>query len=423
MTGAPAETAEPKHELLALARSLKARIRLDAELGRPLNYLTGGGHVSGATLIKKRGEVGVLFCNDMEREEATRTGLKVIPLGTYPWQDMLKEAGNDPALMSAMRLQRMLADCGITEGNIGIYGQTDISSTLATLAHLQNLAPGIKIQGEARDGSLFLYAMETKDENEVERIRKMGRITTQVVRRVAEYLTSREVDQEEVLLKEDGTPVTVADVKSRIDLWLAELGAENPEGCIFAIGRDAGIPHSVGTPSDKIRLGRTIVFDIYPCEAGGGYFYDFTRTWSLGYAKPEAQALYDEVHTVFHKVMENLDLNAPYKEYQRMVCEEFEKNGHKTPLNTPAPVEGYVHSLGHGLGLNVHERPWSGLTSTDDNLLKAGVVMTIEPGLYYPEREMGVRIEDSVWVRPDGKMETLAEYPYDFVLEMKNWEN
>ncbi len=389
----------------------------------PMYYLTGGGHVSAAVLIKKRGENAVLFCNDMEREEAAKSGLKVIPFGTYPWQEMLKEAGNDPALMSAMRLQRMLADCGITEGNIGIYGQTDISSTLATLAHLQNLAPGIKIQGEARDGSLFLYAMETKDENEVERIRKMGRITTQVVRRVAEYLTSREVDQEEVLLKEDGTPVTVADVKSRIDLWLAELGAENPEGCIFAIGRDAGIPHSVGTPSDKIRLGRTIVFDIYPCEAGGGYFYDFTRTWSLGYAKPEAQALYDEVHTVFHKVMENLDLNAPYKEYQRMVCEEFEKNGHKTPLNTPAPVEGYVHSLGHGLGLNVHERPWSGLTSTDDNLLKAGVVMTIEPGLYYPEREMGVRIEDSVWVRPDGKMETLAEYPYDFVLEMKNWEN
>jgi Xaa-Pro aminopeptidase len=385
----------------------------------PMYYLTGGGHVNNAVLIKKRGKEAVLFCNDMEREEAARSGLKVVPFGTYPSQEMLKEAGGDAALMSAMRLKRMFADCGIKQGKVGIYGQTDISSTLAMLTKLQELAPGLTIVGEPRDGSLFMYAMETKDAAEVERIRRMGGITTQVVGRVAEYLTSREVRADEVLLKEDGTPLTVADVKSRIDLWLAELGAENPEGCIFAIGRDAGVPHSSGTPTDLIRLGKTIVFDIFPCEAGGGYFYDFTRTWSLGYASPEAQKLYDEVRAVFDKVMENLDLNAAYKDYQRMVCVEFEKNGHKTPLNTPAPVEGYVHSLGHGLGLNVHERPWSGLTSTDDNLLKGGVVATIEPGLYYPEKGMGVRIEDSIWVRPDGKVEILAEYPYDFVLRMK----
>jgi Xaa-Pro aminopeptidase len=199
------------------------------------------------------------------------------------------------------------------------------------------------------------------------------------------------------------------------------LGAENPEGCIFAIGRDAGIPHSIGTPADLVRLGKTIVFDIYPCEAGGGYYYDFTRTWSLGYATPEAQKLYDEVKEVFDHVQENLDLNASFKHYQQLVCERFEKNGHKTPLNTHAPVEGYVHSLGHGVGLNVHERPWSSLTSEDDNILKPGVVITSEPGLYYPEQGMGVRIEDTLWVRPDGKIEILAEYPYDFVLKMKKW--
>ena len=181
------------------------------------------------------------------------------------------------------------------------------------------------------------------------------------------------------------------------------------------------MPHSTGTPDDLLRLGRTIVFDIYPCEAGSGYFYDFTRTWSLGYATPEAQKLYDEVRAVFIKVMENLDLNAPFRDYQRLVCEEYEKNGHKTPLDTPAPTEGYVHSLGHGVGLNIHERPWSGLSADESNLLKPGVVVTCEPGLYYPEQGMGVRIEDTLWIRPDGKIEILAEYPYDFVLEMKKW--
>ncbi len=358
----------------------------------------------------------------MEREEAAKSGLKIVPFGTYPWQTMLKEAGGDVALMSAIRLQRMFSDCGITQGRVGIYGHTEISSMMATLAHLQQLIPDIVIIGEPRDGSLFMYAMETKDESEVSRIRRMGEVTTKVVGRVADYLTSRQVRSDEVLLKEDGSPLTIGDVKTRIDLWLAELGAENPEGCIFAIGRDAGIPHSIGNPSDLLRLGQTIVFDIYPCEAGGGYFYDFTRTWSLGYATPEAQSLFDEVRAVFNKVSENLDLNASYKDYQRMVCQEFEKNGHKTPLNTPAPVEGYVHSLGHGVGLNVHERPWSGLTAGDDNILRSGVVITSEPGLYYPDKGMGVRIEDTYWVRPDGKLETLAEYPYDFVLKMKYWK-
>jgi Xaa-Pro aminopeptidase len=125
---------------------------------------------------------------------------------------------------------------------------------------------------------------------------------------------------------------------------------------------------------------------------------------------------------VYDRLREDFDLNAPFKDYQRLTCELFEKDGHQTPLHTPAGVEGYVHSLGHGVGLNIHERPWSGLTATDDNILKPGVVFTSEPGLYYPEKGLGMRIEDTYWVSPDGKIEILAEYPYDFVLKMKKWK-
>lgn len=387
----------------------------------PMYYLTGGGHVSSALLIKKCGGEAVLFCNDMEREEAAKSGLKVVPFSAYNYEAALKEAGGDPALASAIRLKQIFMDNDI-HGRVGVYGITDLGSAFATFTHLQILMPELHLMGEAQDDSLFMVAMETKDDNEVARIRKMGKVTTTVVDRVENFLTSCDVSDDEVLLKKDGSPLTIADVKSRIDMWLAELGAENPEGCIFAIGRDAGIPHSTGTSTDLLRLGQTIVFDIYPCEAGGGYFYDFTRTWSLGYATPETQDLYNQVKTVYDKVTENFDLNVPFKDYQRLVCEEFEKNGHKTPLHTPAPIEGYVHSLGHGVGLNIHERPFSGLSASDDNILKPGVVITSEPGLYYPERAMGVRIEDTLWVRPDGTMEILAEYPYDFVLKMKKWK-
>ena len=412
-----------KSELDTLMQSKKLDAILvfgNAENNPPMTYLTGGGHVNAATLIKACGEDAVLFCNDMEREEAAKSELTVRRYGEYPWQEMLKEAGGNTALMAAMRLQRMFNDLGIISGRIGIYGHTDLSSQFAMLSHFQTLMPDIELVGETRDDSLFMKAMETKDEAEVERIRRMGRITTEVVRLTADFLTTRAVREDEVLLKDDGSPLTIGDVKKHINLWLAERGAVPSEGYIFAIGRDAGIPHSQGTLSDYLRLGQTIVFDIYPQEEGGGYFYDFTRTWSLGYAKPEAQKLYNQVWDVYQKIVENLDLNTTFKEYQHMTCEEFEALGHQSPLNTKAPLEGYVHSLGHGLGLNIHERPWSGLTATDDNILKPGVVITIEPGLYYPEHGMGVRIEDTYWVRPDGTMEKLAEYPYDFVLEMKN---
>ncbi len=393
----------------------------NADHNPPMYYLTGGGHISAATLIKKTGGESVLFCNDMERDEATKTGLRIIPYSTYNFEELLKEANGNHALASAIRYRRMFTDTGI-HGRIGIYGNADLGSAFAIFTHLQEIMPEIELVGETSNDSLFMKAMETKDVFEMEHIRRMGVVTTEVVRRTEKFLTSREVRADEVLLKDNATPLTIGDVKARINLWIAELGAENPEGTIFAIGRDAGVPHSVGNPSDLLRLGQTIVFDIYPCEVGGGYFYDFTRTWSFGYATPEAQKLFDEVKQVYERMRNEFVLDAPFKNYQRLTCELFEKNGHQTPLHTLAPMEGYVHSLGHGVGLNIHERPWSGLTATEDNILKPGVVFTSEPGLYYPEKGLGVRIEDTYWVRPDGKIEILAKYPYDFVLKMERWK-
>ncbi|MCE9644929.1 MAG: M24 family metallopeptidase [Chloroflexi bacterium] len=410
-------------DALMLARSLDAILVFgNAEHNPPMRYMTGGGHVSHATLIRKRGEPAILFHGDMERDEAAKSGLKLISYSNYDGAALHKQAGGNGLLASAMRAELMLKDAGVTSGRVGVYGTYDLGAIFGMLTHLQKLIPAIEFVGEGREDSIFMRVMETKDEEEVAHIRNMGRITTSVVGRVRDYLTSCEVRGDEVLLKEDGTPLTVGDVHSRIRLWVAELGAELPSGFIFAIGRDAGVPHSAGTPTDLMKLGQTIVFDIYPAEAGGGYYYDFTRTWSLGYATPEAQKLYDQVREIFDTLNDNFDLNTPFGNYNLMTCEYFESKGHQSPLHTKAPVEGYVHSLGHGVGLNIHERPFSGLTAGDDHRLAPGVVITSEPGLYYPEKGMGFRIEDTLWVRPDGKMETLADYPYDFVLPMKKWK-
>jgi Xaa-Pro aminopeptidase len=293
-----------------------------------------------------------------------------------------------------------------------------LGSGYAVLSALQAAAPELEIIGEDGHTSLMLTAMATKDSDEIERIRRMGEITTAVVGQVADFLSSHAA-KNEVLVKSDGSPLTIGEVKGKINLWLAEKGVENPHGTIFAIGRDAGVPHSTGTLSDVMALGKTIVFDIYPCEAGGGYHYDFTRTWCLGYAPDDVLALYEDVFAVYQKVMSELKVNALFKDSHFIACELFESLGHATIKDDPSVQEGYVHSLGHGLGLHVHEAPWSGSNASEEDILAPGSVVTIEPGLYYPSKEMGCRLEDSVAVKPDGSFEILADYPLDLVLPIK----
>jgi Xaa-Pro aminopeptidase len=379
-------------------------------------YLTGGAHLTSADLVKKNGAPPVLFFNPMERDEAARSGLETRSLADYRFEELLKAAGGDLLRATGLRYQRMLADLGITTGRMALYGRVEVGDAWAVFSDLQRLLPGLEITGEYQN-SVLLEAMMTKDEREIERIRCMGHITVEVVGQTADFLSSHEV-REGVLVRPDGRPLTIGEVKKRINLWLAERGAENPEGTIFAIGRDAGVPHSSGSSGDLLRPGQTIVFDIFPCEAGGGYFYDFTRTWCLGYATDETLALYEDVLAVYRQIMADLRPGVPFRDYQKQTCDLFERRGHPTIQSNPQTLEGYVHSIGHGVGLRVHERPPSGRTATQADRLDPGVVVSIEPGLYYPQRNLGIRLEDTVCVHADGTLEILAPYPLDLVLPL-----
>lgn len=383
-------------------------------------YMTGGAFLTHADLIKPRGAAPILFHGAMERDEAAKSGLATINNSKYNFKELLEEAQGDRILASTLRYKRMLTDAGVTSGRVSLYGKTELNSAFGTFTRLEKAMPGLELIGEQSGNSILLQAMATKDETEIARIRRMGKITTEVVGMTADFLSSHHT-KNGVLVKANGDPLTIGEVKSQINLWIVERGAEFPEGFIFAIGRDAGVPHSVGTASDPIELGKTIVFDIFPCEAGGGYYYDFTRTWSLGYAPDGVEALYDDVRTTYDTIMGELKLNAATSIYQERTCELFEANGHPTIRQNPQTQEGYVHSLGHGLGLHLHEAPWfrGKEHATEKDVLTPGAVMTIEPGLYYPEKGMGVRLEDTVWVRPDGGMEILAEYPLDLVIPVK----
>ena len=382
-------------------------------------YFTGIHHTTQVDLFKIRGKEPIAFhFVDMEREEAQRCGLEIHAYDEkYPLNEYLKKTGNKLLDAVVLRMCDVLNDIGLTHGRVAISGWDNLASAWAQLSQLRELLPDLELVGFLQNSPIRMARM-TKTAEEVEHIRAMGKLTTTVVGRVAGLLSSSPV-RDEMLLNRDGDPLTIGQVKQFINLWLAELGADNPEETIFSIGRDGGVPHSTGNPSDVLRLGQPIVFDIFPCEKGGGYFYDFTRTWCLGYAPDDVQQLYDQVLQVHHQIIGELEPNTPFKHYQMRTCQLFEEMGHETVMHKPQLSEGYVHSIGHGLGLDVHENPFSGTSASKDDNLVPGSIFTVEPGLYYPSRKVGIRIEDTVYLNPQGKFEVLADYPYALVLPVK----
>ncbi len=384
----------------------------------PMYYLVNGAHVGEVTTaIKKRGEAPVIFANSMERDEAAQSGLRVIDRAQFDPVKILNEEKGNTLRARARLLRLMLAEQGLTQGRVAVYGREDQGAAFALWNELMAVCPGIQIIGEYHH-TIFDQAWSTKDAAEAARIRALGGKTIAVVEATWDFLSSHRASGGR-LVKDDGAPLTVGEVKRQIRQWSVEQNIEHPEDFIFAIGRDAGVPHSRGTDADVIELGKTIVFDIFPSEAGGGYFFDFTRTWCVGYAPPEVERAYNEVLEIFNILTDSLQAGAPCSHYQRLTTEFFAKHGHPTLKSDPQTTAGYVHSLGHGLGLQVHERPVLSDYEGNTDTLEPGAVFTVEPGLYYPDKNFGIRIEDSLWLNPEAKMfETLGEFRKDLVIPL-----
>src|SRR5689334_4248452 len=192
-------------DALMQARQLDAILVFgDAEHNPSMYYFVGGGHVSGALLITKIGKEPVSFYSDMERDEAARCGLKSVSYSEYRLSDYLAQADGDGQFATALRFKNILSDYGITGGRVIVYGKVEFSQLFGMMMKLANLMPELELVGESAIDSTLLRAMETKDDVEVARIRQMGAVTTTVVKMVQDYLTSCEVREDEVLLKEDG---------------------------------------------------------------------------------------------------------------------------------------------------------------------------------------------------------------------------
>ena len=145
-----------------------------------------------------------------------------------------------------------------------------------------------------------------------------------------------------------------------------------------------------------------------------------TRTFCLGYAPPQVQRAYRDVLECFERVVATLQLGQPTQRYQLQACDFFEVRGHQTLRSNPKAQSGYIHGLGHGLGLELHEQPSFPTFGEHPELtLRPGMVFTIEPGLYYPEQGFGIRIEDTYYCDGSGEFISLTPYPKELVIPLR----
>ena len=374
-------------------------------------YLTGGVDLTG-TVLKRRGEPAMIVYRTMERQQAAETGLVMIPRDRWNMREIW-QATRDNFRAEVELRRRMFVDLGIG-GRVGMYGTVKAGPSFAVLAALAQQVENLEIVAEF-ENDLLAAARLTKDPDEIERMRVVGQKTCAVVQAVVDFIRAQRADGD-ALVDGAGHPITIGQIRQLIGREIAAQGLETPYGTIFAQGVDAGMPHAQGDDAMALRLGQAIVFDIYPREQGGGYYHDMTRTFAIGYAPPELRETYQHVLGAFEQVVGELEAGAPTRVYQEMVCRYFEERGHPTIDNNPGLEEGYVHGLGHGLGLDVHEALRIQTVQDQGDIFVPGAVFTIEPGLYYPSRGYGVRIEDTIYCTPDGQFESLSPFPKDLVI-------
>ncbi len=247
---------------------------------------------------------------------------------------------------------------------------------------------------------------EVKTPREIALIGESQRAAVAAMRAAEAMIRGSRPDGEGRLML-DGQALTSERVRRRIGATLLDHDCFC-RNVIVAGGAQAADPHESG--SGPLKAGETIVIDIFPQHLRHGYWGDLTRTFVKGPCPPELRRIHAAVHAAQRAALGKLRAGVRFSVVHRAAVEALEHRGFKTAPRDGVPV-GFIHGTGHGVGLEIHEAPRIG---TNAGRLRAGQVVTVEPGWYDPSVG-GVRIEDTVVVTRGG-FAPLARMPYRLVL-------
>jgi Xaa-Pro aminopeptidase len=394
-------------------RGIDAIVVLGGGTNNPMmTYMTGPANLMRSIYAMKADGTSLLVHNPMERDIAGATGIPCADFTDFGLKRLVEEEKGEiqgEARMIGLILERIEA-----KGKVCFYGNFEASRLLAIVDFLKQRMSGTEIAIE-KDKNIFEIARITKDPAEVEKMRAVARKTCESLGIVRDFLFSCAI-KGDYLIRPDGERLKLGDLRARMRTELIKRGLVERGGTIISMGRDSAVPHTAGNDDEEVRTGRTIVMDIFPGEIGAGYAFDITRTYCVGEVPKEVRKIYEDVREAQRMSIESLRIDSPARLYQEKVCDFFESRGYRTIRQDDAIEEGYVHGLGHGIGLEVQEKPRLAGPVTNADVIQRGSLFTVEPGLYFPSRGIGVRIEDVVYARPDGKFEVLADFPRDLSL-------
>ena len=238
----------------------------------------------------------------------------------------------------------------------------------------------------------FFPERELKTDEEARAIRKANAASAAGIRAAEQVLRASEIAGDR--LKYQGRTLTAEYLRTIIDQACLAKGAV-AQNTIVACGRQACDPHETG--HGPLKPNELIIIDVFPRMQKTGYHGDMTRTFLKGRASKKQRALVNAVRSAQRAALAKVKAGVKGATVHRAADDVFRANGFCTERRGEAFV-GFIHSTGHGLGLDIHETP---RVSKSTGHLRKGHVITIEPGLYYPEIG-GCRIEDVVRVTKEG---------------------
>lgn len=369
-------------------------------------YLTGFLAPDPFILLKKLDGAPTMIIGQMEFPRAQRESFvkDVRPYTDYDYLKIVK-AAEEPKL-GVMKFLVSVVKKELGEGTI-----IGVPSNFPAIAADTLRQEGLVIKPTF---NLIEKARETKEPDEVKEISTIQEVAERVTAEIIDLISNCQIGSGGKLIYESEgrrEPLTVGKVKTIMGHKFLDHWCILEQDIIVAVGPPSADPHYSGEPPDQLRANQPIVIDIYPRSLRRRYWTDITRTVVKGRAPNDVKRMFDAVLEAKNACIDALHEGVLGSEMFNLCCDLLERAGYPTMRGGKQIEKGFIHSLGHGVGLEIHEDPR--MSEVYKFPLKEHSIVTVEPGLYDPKIG-GVRIEDIVEVTKKGcnnltKMEVQLE--------------
>jgi Xaa-Pro aminopeptidase len=328
-----------------------------------MRYLTHFTTSDPFVYFRKRGEKGTIIISQMEVGRASREGTTAVMTRAEAGLPAIIKKEKDPYRATAQMIAGQVGKKILIPPNFPVA----LANALGEFCSVK-VDKGTVLSMRARKTSSEIRCMKTVQD------------VTQTAMGHAVSLIRRAVVKKGILHL-DGKPLTSEFIKYTMHCMLLEHGC-SAEDTIVSCGEDTAIPHMTGT--GPLCADEPIIIDLFPVHEKSGYYADMTRTFVKGEPSPEILEMYTALREAKQLAISKVKNGISGSDVHQRVVDFFKDRGYASD------TKGFVHNLGHGVGLQVHELPTVGPSGKS---LETGNVVTIEPGLYYPGIG-GVRLED-----------------------------